>query len=261
VALLVGFAVTIVVSIMVGLVAGAAGADLDNSPAGLDIGLTAFQNAALFAAAYVFALGVTRPRGNDFGLRRPANPQRAAGLLIAVWVAFFAFAIVWAGILGLDEESELPERLGVDDSSLNLVAVTFLVTVVAPVGEELFFRGYFFGALRNWRGAWPAAIITGLVFGAIHLGSAPVGQLVPLAVLGVGLCMLYHWSGSLYPCIVLHAFNNGLAFGVGEGWSAVEVISAMAGAAVVSVAFAAVIRRALDATGRAAPEPAGGRAG
>jgi uncharacterized protein len=130
------------------------------------------------------------------------------------------------------------------------------VTVVAPVGEELFFRGYFFGALRNWRGVWPAAIITGLVFGAIHLGSAPVGQLVPLAVLGVGLCLLYAWSGSLYVPITLHAFNNGLAFGVGEGWSPGVVIGTMLGAAVVSVAVAAGIGRVLGTGSRRVPRAA-----
>ncbi|MGH2917390.1 MAG: lysostaphin resistance A-like protein [Solirubrobacteraceae bacterium] len=257
VALLAGFAATIVGSIIVGLVAGAAGADLDNTPAGIDIGLTVFQNVALFGAAYLFARGVSRPTADDFGLRPPPSIKRAIGRLLRVWFIFFAFAILWAAIIGVDEESELPERLGVDDSTVNLLAVTFLVTVVAPVGEELFFRGFFFGALRNWRGPWPAAIITGLVFGAIHLGSAPASQLVPLAVLGAGLCMLYHWTGSLYPCIVLHAFNNALAFGVGEGWPAEVVVGAMAGAAIVSIGVAACIRRALGPGARAAPAPAG----
>jgi membrane protease YdiL (CAAX protease family) len=90
--------------------------------------------------------------------------------------------------------------------------------VLAPVAEELFFRGYFFTALRNWKGVWPAAILTGVVFGAIHAGSAPVGYLVPLAVFGFALCLLYWRTGSLYPCIVLHALNNSLAFGVSQGW-------------------------------------------
>ena len=46
---------------------------------------------------------------------------------------------------------------------------------------------------------WPAAIITGLVFGGVHAGSAPVVDLVPLAGLGFGLCLLYRYTGSLYP--------------------------------------------------------------
>ena len=94
-----------------------------------------------------------------------------------------------------------------------MLAVVVLITVVAPLGEELFFRGFFFGALRNWRGPWPAALITGLVFGGIHVGSSPVGYLVPLLIFGVGLCLLYEWTGSLYPAIALHALNNSIALG------------------------------------------------
>jgi uncharacterized protein len=93
-----------------------------------------------------------------------------------------------------------------------------LVCVVAPIAEEFFFRGYFFGALRNWRGLWPAAVITGLVFGGIHVGSAPVGFLVPLAFFGFLLCLIYDRTRSLYPCMALHCLNNSIAFGIGEHW-------------------------------------------
>ena len=42
--------------------------------------------------------------------------------------------------------------------------------------------------------------------------------LVPLAVFGFVLCLLYWRTGSLYPCIALHALNNCLAFGVSQNW-------------------------------------------
>ena len=93
-----------------------------------------------------------------------------------------------------------------------------LTCVVAPICEEFLFRGYIFTALRSWRGTWPAAVITGLVFGAVHAGSAPALDLVPLAGLGFGLCLLYRYSGSLYPCIAAHSLNNSLAFAALEGW-------------------------------------------
>ena len=262
-ALLSGFGVTVVGSILAGVVAGAAGADVEGDlPPGLGIGLTVFQNVALFVAALLFARTISRPRAQDFGLHAPRRRKRAIGLLLAVWGVFFFFAAVWALALDLDEQSDLPEVLGAHLSTLNLLIVTFLVCVVAPVGEELFFRGFFFGALRNWRGAWPAAIITGLTFGAIHAGSAPIGQLVPLAVFGVGLCMLYHWTGSLYPPIALHALNNAIAFGAGEEhWRWWIVVLAMAGAAACAVALAIAVKRVLGAGSRgarsAAPVPAG----
>ena len=65
-----------------------------------------------------------------------------------------------------------------------------------------------FTSLRNWKGTWPAAVITGLIFGGVHAGSAPALDLAPLAALGFGLCLLYRYSGSLYPCFGAHALNN-----------------------------------------------------
>ena len=50
-------------------------------------------------------------------------------------------------------------------------------------------------------------------------GRRPPGLLVPLAVLGFGLCLIYAWTRSLYPCVALHAVNNAIAFGVTQDWT------------------------------------------
>ena len=63
-----------------------------------------------------------------------------------------------------------------------------------------------------------AAVITGLLFGAVHVESAPVLDLIPLASLGFGLCLLYRYTGSLYPCMAAHSLNNWLAFTGLENW-------------------------------------------
>ena len=126
---------------------------------------------------------------------------------------------MWVAILGVSpDDTKLPDELGVKDSTFALLAVAFLVAVVAPMAEEFFFRGFFFGALRNWKGPWPAAVITGLVFGAIHVGSAEAAFLLPLAFFGFALCLLRERTGSLYPGIALHCVNNSLAFGVSQHW-------------------------------------------
>ncbi len=183
----------------------------------MDIGATVFQDAALIGSALFFARLSARPTARQFGLR-PARLWSSLGWLALTWVGFFIFSAIWIAALGIKERDDLPDQLGADSSTVALVAVAILVCVVAPIAEETFFRGYFFTALRNWKGVWPAAIITGLVFGSIHAGSAPVGYLVPLAVFGFGLCLLYWRTGSLYPCIALHALNNSLAFGVSQKW-------------------------------------------
>jgi uncharacterized protein len=84
------------------------------------------------------------------------------------------------------------------------------IVLLAPVAEELFFRGFFFAGLRSRWSLWPAALVSGLVFGMVH---APTGitTVVPLAALGFALCWLYDRTGSIWPCMIAHAINNGLA--------------------------------------------------
>ncbi len=242
-AILTGFGLTIFGGMVVAVVAAAMGASVSDPSPGVNIGLTLFQNVALLAAALLFARLAGRPGAADFGLRRP-RIWRAIGRMFSVVVGFYLFSLAWGVALGLDERQTLPDELGIQESTVNLVLVIVMITVVAPIGEELFFRGYFFSALRNWRGWIPAAVITGLVFGAIHIGSAPIGFTVPLAVFGFGLCLLYERTGSLYPCIALHALNNALALALTQEWTW-QIAPLMAGAVVVSLTVARLLAGAL----------------
>ena len=148
--------------------------------------------------------------------RRPAAPEHFGLRPTRLWPAVGWIAARVRGLLRVHarlgrarwairpDDEACPSELGADKSTVALIAVAFLVSVVAPMAEEFFFRGYFYGALRNWNVLWPAALITGLVFGAIHAGSAECAFLLPLAFFGVALCLLRERTGSLYPGIALH---------------------------------------------------------
>jgi membrane protease YdiL (CAAX protease family) len=218
VALIAAFGAALVGALCVGIVGALAGADFDDPTPAVNIGATVVQDLCLVAAALLFAGMAGRPLPAQFGLR-PTSPWKALGWMVAAFVAFYVVTLIWVAIVGGDPDDEkLPQELGVDRSTFAMLAVAFLVSVVAPIAEEFFFRGFFYGALRNWRGVLPAAIITGLVFGAIHAGSADWEFLLPLGVFGFLLCLLRERTGSLYPCIVLHCANNSLAFGVSQDW-------------------------------------------
>jgi membrane protease YdiL (CAAX protease family) len=241
-ALIAGLGGALVGGLAVYLVATIAGADVNHPPAAVDIAATLLQDVAFVAAAIFFAAMVARPRPWHFGLRE-TRPGPAVAYVVAGYLTFIAVAAVWSAALSLHEKDDVVDQLGAGSSTVALIAVTILVCIVAPVAEEFFFRGYFFGALRNWRGVWPAAAITGLVFGAIHVGSAPVGFLVPLAFFGFLLCVIYDRTRSLYPCIALHAINNSIAFGVGEKWDW-QIPLVLAGALAVITATMLTVRRA-----------------
>ena len=94
-------------------------------------------------------------------------------------------------------------------------------------------------------------------FGLIHTGSSPVGYLVPLAFFGIGLCLLYQWTGSLYPSIALHALNNSIALGVNLDWSW-QIPAMMVGSTIAALGCAWLLARALgdrSAAQPAAPQP------
>jgi membrane protease YdiL (CAAX protease family) len=89
------------------------------------------------------------------------------------------------------------------------------VVVVAPIAEETFFRGFVYGWMRRHLNVPLAAVLSGLFFGAVH--GEPV-ILLPLAILGALLALLYEYSGSLIPGVIVHA-----------GFNLIEVIAILNG--------------------------------
>jgi len=214
-----GLAVAILAGGLLGGVAGAAGADPKHPPPAVGILTTLILEYSLVGAALIFARmrGPLAPR--LFGLRR-TRLASALGWVVLAAVLYVTFTAVWTQALHLHEKDDLPSQLGADRSTLALVLVALLVCVSAPIAEELFFRGFFFTALRNWRGPWLATLLTGLTFGALHAGGGtPIGFLAPLAFFGAALCVVRWFTGSLYPCFALHAINNSIALGALRHWS------------------------------------------
>ena len=243
VGLVAGIAAAFVGGIVVMVAGIAAGEDLDrDQPPAILLSATFVQDVALVAAAIVFARLSGPVAARHFGLRS-ARWGAAIGWSLLAYVAFVTFSGIWGQIVDLDDSDELLDDLGVDESTVALVASALLVCVIAPLVEEFFFRGFFYAALRNWRGPILAGVLTGLVFGAIHLGSSPPEAILPLAVLGGLLCLVFEKTGSLYPCIALHAINNCLAFGITQDWSWQILVLLGSSLALCTAAVLVVTRR------------------
>ena len=204
----------IAVAVFVATLGAVVGVDLDDPAPEFTLVSTLFQDAALVAAALLLARTVARPRPWQFGFRRVAW-RRALGWTVLAGVTFYVVTALYSVAVSPDGEQTIVEDLGADQSTALLLATTVLVVGLAPFVEEFFFRGFFFGALRTRFGLWSAALINGLVFGAIHYsGPDTLSILPPLAFLGLVFCLLYARTGSLYPAIALHAFNNAVALTV-----------------------------------------------
>jgi membrane protease YdiL (CAAX protease family) len=245
-ALLGGLVVAAVGGLIVDLPAAAFGVNITSShiPAGLEIADTIVQDVAFIVVAVLFArMGGRVVRSWQFGLRPPRMAwRRVSGLILLLLFAFIVLSAIWS-VAFHPEKEKLLETLGSNEGTSLLLLSAVLTCVVAPIGEEFLFRGFIFTALRNWKGTWPAAIITGVLFGGVHYGSAPTLDLVPLMGLGFGLCLLYRITGSLYPCIMAHSLNNSIAYGSLEGWAFWQVIVLMAAALVLIGALVLACKR------------------
>lgn len=218
---LAGLLGTLILGLGFGLIAALLGADVEGSSTLIVIGGTVIQYGAFTAAALGVAYLTLRPRAWHFGLRR-TRFWPAVGWAAAGFGAIFLFSIVYGLILQPEEQTTL-DALGVDEGTGALVAAAVLVVVVAPIAEEFFFRGFFYRALRTSLPVWAAALIDGLLFGVIHFTSG-IEAVPVLIVLGVVFCLVFERTGSLYPVIALHAFNNMIAFMIGTEEYALPLI-------------------------------------
>lgn len=89
------------------------------------------------------------------------------------------------------------------------LAAFVTLVILAPVAEEILFRGYLLGALKLYLRSWQVVLITALIFAFMH-GSLNVG--VDTFALGIILAVLRLSSGSLWASILLHMMKNSLAF-------------------------------------------------
>ena len=102
-----------------------------------------------------------------------------------------------------------------------MIVRALLIAFLAPIAEELFFRGWFWTALRRYWSVWPTALCTGGIWLSLHAleGAVRVPILVPAAIL---LSLARHYGGSVRASIPLHLANNLTAV-------AIQLVALMAG--------------------------------
>jgi len=170
--------------------------------------------AALFIGALIFAYA-DAGRNLAEALRRlgfGGLAWRLIGLGALAWVIYLICALVLSPLLSPEQEDVTKEIGGDSGSALAMIAAGFLIIVVAPVSEEVFFRGFMYAGLRRSMPVWVAAVISAAVWGSLHLSGGNVGVAIQLAVFGVILALLYERSGSLWATIFAHGLNNTVAF-------------------------------------------------
>ena len=215
-ALLLIFAGVILMGIMIAGFALATGSDLSHadklSSAPLFIAATGIYGFVLLAV-YLFAV------------RRAGGSWAAVGLNAFSWrwlaLAPFLTALEFAGMAfintqllwrftGTPFENPQIETItgGMRLTKIDLFLLLILVAVIAPIAEELFFRGMLYPLLRQRWGVVLAIVASALIFGLVHF----IPVLIPgLMFVGLILGWVRQRSNSVVPGMIIHALQNGIA--------------------------------------------------
>ena len=171
--------------------------------------------ALAIALPAAFALSAAGVRFAPYlGLRRLSWTHVVVAIVVAAANQPIVSLLTWAERLVLPHsmvaDFDAKQRMLDAVFAGNALPMVITVTIAAPLGEELFFRGFAFPALKKSWGIWAGVLVSGALFSILHMD--PVGFL-GLMEIGVMLAALRWWSGSLWAAVIGHAVNNGIAGG------------------------------------------------
>ena len=136
------------------------------------------------------------------------------GLLIASYVFIIIHNIILMA-LGVDTQGEAILRFF--DSLESPVWFFFVGVILAPIVEEIFFRGFVFQGFRQRYGWISAMLLSSIVFAAAHLDLV---AFLPTFILGCLLAYMFQRSNSIWPGVILHFLVN--AFGLCAAYAATQ---------------------------------------
>jgi uncharacterized protein len=147
------------------------------------------------------------------GPRRPAARHAAIGLGVGVG-GFIAVNLMIAGLLQIFGPVDPPEQQLLSDVTAGgittLLAIVAAV-VMAPLVEEVVFRGVLFQGLKRRIGLWPGALVSALLFAVVHVEVQQPLYSSAFVLLGVLFAWTMHRFGSLLVPIVAHAAFNAVS--------------------------------------------------
>jgi uncharacterized protein len=167
------------------------------------------QDLIVVGAAWWFSIARYRVNWSMLGLRRfdvAFGCWTSVALLMFSYVVRIGYVVL---VMAFGIQLKPQALLGrLDLQGWGFVLTLVVVAVLAPIAEEIFFRGFMYAGLRRRLGVGGAMVVSTLFFTTLHLS---VDAFVPILVLGFCLAWLYEKTGSLYPGIFLHLSNNALA--------------------------------------------------
>ena len=168
--------------------------------------------ADIVSAALIVALVLSfyKEKLSSIGLTTKKLPKALLYGVVGFVVAFIAAAIVGYPIeqyFGVDATQQALSQSATVQTLVPIVILSGII--IAPIAEEIVFRGYLYKAFRDRFKPWYAIVMSAALFSAIHL--EPLAA-VQLFVIGIVLAYVYEKTDNLMAPIALHMLNNAVAF-------------------------------------------------
>ncbi|MCX8197310.1 MAG: CPBP family intramembrane metalloprotease [Candidatus Micrarchaeota archaeon] len=175
-----------------------------------------WQPSAIFSLSFLLGGLYFSGNGNIWkalrfvGLFWPKSAKKVvffsvAALVFCVSCAIFVSAVF--SFFGILDSGKVAKKISELPAHILLFSFT-----AAPLSEEIFFRGFLFRALaKKFKGRYGvllAALLSSALFSALHFSYGSLAQLAVAFLIGIGFCLISHFSGSLWPAVLAHsAFN------------------------------------------------------
>ena len=187
-------------------------------PAPLERLLPLTALAGLLSMAVVLGIASGRGGVRTLGIRRSGGTSPAILVGLAAWLAFLPVLVLVSWLnhellaaLGKEQPPQLwIERFLESPAAQGSPATWLAIVLVLPLGEELWFRGGLYGALRRVVSVPLAIVVSAAAFGFFHDAT----YMLPTAALGAALALLYERSGSLAAPLAFHALHNGVTLAI-----------------------------------------------
>jgi len=164
-----------------------------------------FQFAVI--GAIVYGIAGLGERRQLLALRRPTSWRTAAKIGIGIGIGMLVLSALLNPLLHPGQEQGITPPTWEPNHAAAYIANGVVICVVAPIVEELTFRGLGYSLLVRY-GRWAAIVAIGIAFGLAH----GLVQAFPLlAAFGAGLAYLRSRVDSVYPGMIVHGLFNTVA--------------------------------------------------
>jgi len=173
----------------------------------------------IYIICLVFVIGIpwliwrSRVRLSDIGLNRLPTwtdiLMAPAGMIIYFVISAFLMFLATSWLPWFDVSQAQDTGFSQLGQRYEYILAFLTLVIIAPIAEEILFRGYLLGKISKYMPVWLAILITSVLFGFVH---GAWNLAIDTFALSVVLCLLRISTKSLWAPILLHTMKNSLAF-------------------------------------------------